>query len=150
MIRSVVLLTAACFCHFIVLISPAFAQDAQTLTGRWVITVTDTDNSGFSAVADVKYDYDREIATAVLVAEDSCCDGLNYAKVKQQSVLSSVDGKVIVRSQIEDFLELVEGLPNITYSPDNFDLMWVNNNKLVGRLNGGPSVEWSRGAGNVS
>ena len=85
-----------------------------------------------------------------MIAEDSCCDGQNYAKVKQRSVLSLVDGKIIVRSQIEEFLELVEGLPNITYMPDDFELMWESNNKLVGVLNGGPRVEWSRGAENVS
>ena len=150
MIKRLTIFVTICLCQLAILGSPALAQNAQSLVGRWVITVTNVDNPSFSAVADVKYDYDREIAVAVLIAQDSCCDGQNYAKVKQQSVLSIFEGQIFVRSKIETFLELKEGLPNVTYNADNFDLTWENRDTLVGTLNNTATVQWVRGAGNIS
>lgn len=128
----------------------AFAQDLPGLAGQWSITEIDDDDPSFSGTAQITYDAERDSVTAILITEDTCCNGKNYAKVKQKSVLSLYGTQVHVSSKIQEFLIREEELLGITYSADNFTLEWIDENTLIGFANGYTQVEWKRSVQNIS
>ena len=128
----------------------ALAQDIQSLSGNWTITVIDDPDATFSGSAQVRYDASRGIATATLITEDTCCQGMNHAIVKQKSAIRMSDRRISVTSKIVEFLVEKAERPSVTYSADNFQLEWINKDTLVGTANGYTQVQWTRSQENVS
>lgn len=150
MIRRFVAFTILSLLCVSTFLGEALAQDAQSLSGNWTITVIDNPDASFSGSAQVRYDVNREIATATLVTEDTCCQGLNHAVVKQKSVIRMTGSRISVTSKIVEFLVEKAERPSVTYSADNFELEWINKDILVGTANGFTQVQWTRSQENVS
>lgn len=135
------------FCAFLLMAATglmAHAEGNGALAGDWIIRVTDEENPSFSGTARVTYDTETEAYTAHLITQDTCCDGQNYAKVRQTGQLQFEDGMIILTPEINEFLVREEGLPHITYAPDNFELRRVDAKTLSGKLNTFTEVVWTK------
>lgn len=127
---------------------PAFADDFD-LTGKWTIQIVDNPDDPFRGSITIEKD-DSELPDSAikkykgtLITEDRCCDG-NYSKVQQISRIGLIDGRVMVRSEIEKFLIQDEPNPGPTYSADSFDLQVQDDGTLLGTLNNWTEVRWVR------
>lgn len=122
----------------------AIAEDHPALLGDWTIRTLDPDASSFSGRAKIVFDAENNVYRAEMITEDTCCNGDNYAKVQQAARIDFNDDVINIRGEIEAFLILEEKRPEISYSPDNFELVQIDALTMRGRLNGYVDVEWTK------
>lgn len=128
---------------FIFLLPVAHGQtDDWSMAGMWLIETTGDINDDFSGTAEVKAIDDRGNYRATLITEDFCCGG-NHARVLQKSEIAVLGSDIIVTSRIKSFIIRKEPNPS-PYSPDNFDLRWVDEDTLEGTIGGWTPVRWTR------
>ena len=124
--------------------STANAQEHNWLLGEWTIEETDEIDPSFSGVARVTFDTESNSYIAHLITEDTCCQGRNFAKVKQTGRVEFEADQIIIVSEIDAFLIREEELPGIRYSADDFFLRKSDSKLLVGTANGYTNVVWTK------
>lgn len=121
----------------------AQAEVSQDFAGQWRITVANDEDATFSGTAQVFYNPETEDFEITLIMQDACCGG-NFARVRQSSTATDYNGRILIRSEIEEFLEKREPNPGVEYVADDFLLGWETPDRLTGMSSGGLPVIWTR------
>ena len=126
------------------LVWPPAMAETLNLAGHWTIEVVDAEaDETFSGTVVITATDDSAVFDAVLITEDSCCNG-NYSKVQQKSEIIVFEREIEVTSQIETFIIQNDPNPGGPYTEDDFNLKAQDDGALLGLMNGWKRVRWVR------
>ena len=120
--------------YLCLVISPALTQtseDTEWFLGDWVVHSLLEDDP-FMAAVTVEATDKPNAFTAEILAEDWCCDGEHYWKVREISFILVTGDTVRAFTRIEEFIEQPPEETNLRYFKDDFKLTRQEDGSLKG------------------